>query len=112
MELQEWKDSIIKDAKVQIYFRNNLSLEEDSNLVSILSIYLEDGINIIKQWRKLKNDNEFIGGIHNVALKRYIADRYLAAGRELFNDYSSGGVKATMKQSPESRLKSCVKQVI
>ena len=112
MEMQEWKDSILDKAKRQITYRNNMSGSDIQELMFVLSDYLEEGISIIKKWRKLKDESEFVGGIHDSGIVGFLKNKYSANGRELFGDYSSGGVKANMKQSPESLLKSTCKQVI
>jgi hypothetical protein len=67
---------------------------------------------ILRKWRKLKDDSEFVSGQHDYSLVAYLKAKDQANGRDLFSDYSSGGVKANMKQTPESLLKASCKQVI
>lgn len=112
MELNDWKDKIIEKSKKQISFRSNMSNTEIADLTTILFDYLEDGMLIIKNWRKLKDTTEFTNGQHDSGLIRYINDKYLANGREYYESFSSGGVSSSSKQSPESRLKSTCKQVM
>lgn len=112
MEMQEWKDSILDKAKRQVSYRNNMSSSDIQELTLVLSDYLEEGISIIKKWRKLQNESEFLSGEHDSRLINFLKNKYSANGRELFGDYSSGGIKANMKKSPESILKSTCKQVI
>jgi hypothetical protein len=112
MEMQEWKDGIVDKAVRQITLQSNMSTTDISKLTLVLIDYLDDGIRIIEDWRKLKTDDEFSSGKHDTALVGYLKNRYLDAGRELFSDYSSGGVRASRKQTPESVLKSSCKQVM
>lgn len=112
MEMQEWKDTIIDKAKRQITFRNNMSSSEILNLTVVLSDYLDEGISILRKWRKLKTDSEFLSGEHDSGLVNFLKNKYSANGREIFEGYSSGGVSSTMNKSPESLLKSTCKQVI
>ena len=112
MELQEWKDGIVQKALRQITYRNNMSSSDISELSFILSDYLDEGIKVLKKWRKLNNDDEFVIGNHDSGLVEYLKNRNQANGRELFSDYSSGGVKAKMDKTPESVLKSTCKQVM
>ena len=112
MELQEWKDFIVKKALRQITYRNNMSSSDISELTLVLSDYLGEGIKILKKWRKLNNDDEFVSGNHDSGLVEYLKNKVQANGRELFSDYSSGGVKAKMDKTPESVLKSTCKQVM
>lgn len=112
MEMQEWKDVIIEKATRQISYRNNMSNSEKTELSLVLSDYLEEGISILRNWRKLKDEAEFISGKHDSGIVNFIKNKYLSNGRELFGAYSSGGVSSTMKQTPESILKSTCKQVI
>ena len=112
MEIQEWKEDIVSRATREISFRNNMSKAETTELSLVLFDFLEDGITILRNWRKLKDDTEFLAGIHNGGLVNFLKDKYNANGRENFQNYSSGGVTSSMRNTPESRLKSTCKQVI
>lgn len=112
MELQEWKDSVIAKAVRQIKYRANMSQTDIDNLTFVLSDYLDDGIMILRKWRKMTNDNEFVSGMHDNALVSFLKAKDQANGRDLFTGYSSGGVNATMKVTPENLLKSSCKQVM
>jgi hypothetical protein len=112
MEMQEWKENIIAKALRQISYQSNMSNTDIDKITLVLSDYLDDGITILRNWRKLKNDNEFLIGLHNSSLVLYIKSKYQANGRDLFSEYSSGGIKANTKKTPESVLKSTCKQVI
>ena len=112
MTMIEWKDGIIEKALRQITYRNNMSQADKDDLTLVLSDYLDEGISILRKWRKLKDDREFISGVHDGGLMVFLKAKDQANGRDLFNDYSSGNVKANMKQTPESLLKASCKQVI
>lgn len=112
MELQEWKDSVIAKAVRQIKYRANMSQTDIDNLTFVLSDYLDDGIMILRKWRKMSDDSEFISGQHDSGLVAFIKAKDQANGRDLFSDYSSGGVRANMKVTPENLLKGSCKQVM
>lgn len=112
MEIQDWKDEIVTRAVREISYRNNMSSSDISDLTLVLSGFLEDGIVILRKWRKLSNDSEFLSGVHNGSLVTFLKDKYNANGRENFQSFSSAGVSSTMKNTPESRLKATCKQVI
>jgi hypothetical protein len=112
MEMFEWKNDIIERAVRQISYRNNMSQADKDDLTLVLSDYLNDGINILRKWRKLKNDTEFVSGMHDEGLVVYLKAKYQANGRDLFIDYTSGGVEANMEKTPESLLKTSCKQVM
>lgn len=112
MDIYEWKQGIIDKAVRQISYRNNMSQTDKDDLSLVLSDYLNDGINILRKWRKLKDDNEFVSGMHDEGIILYLKAKEQANGRDLFVGYSSGGVSASMKQTPESLLKASCKQVI
>jgi hypothetical protein len=112
MEIFEWKNDIIERAVRQISYRNNMSQADKDDLTLVLSDYLNDGINILRKWRKLKNDTEFVSGMHDESLVVYLKAKYQANGRDLFIDYTSGGVEANMEKTPESLLKASCKQVM
>lgn len=112
MEMQEWKDGVIANAVRQITYRANMSQTDIDNLTFVLSNYLDDGITILRKWRKMSDDSEFISGQHDSGLVTFIKAKDQANGRDLFSDYSSGGVRANMKVTPENLLKGSCKQVM
>jgi hypothetical protein len=85
---------------------------DKDDLTLVLSDYLDSGLTVLRKWRKLKDDSEFVSGMHDEGLILFIKAKDQANGRDLFSDYSSGGVRANMKQTPESLLKASCKQVI
>lgn len=112
MEMQKWKDGIISKAIRQITYRGNMSQSDIDRAMLVLSDYLDDGIKILRKWRKMKDDSEFISGLHDSGLVSFIKAKDQANGRDLFNTYASGGVKADMKVTPENLLKGSCKQVM
>jgi hypothetical protein len=112
MEMQEWKDLIIDKAKRQITYRNNMSSSDIQELTLVLSDYLDEGISILRKWRKIKDDSAFLSKEYDSGLVLFVKEKYQANGRDLFSGYSSGGVSATMKVSPENTLKGTYKQVM
>ena len=112
MEMQEWKDGVIAKAVRQITYRANMSQTDKDSLTLVLSDYLDDGITILRKWRKMSDDSEFISGQHDSGLVAFIKAKDQANGRDLFSDYSSGGVRANMKVTPENLLKGSCKQVM
>ena len=112
MEMQEWKDGVIAKAVRQISYRSNLSDTDMNNLTLVLSDYLDEGIKILRKWRKLKDDSELLSGMHDDGLVVFMKAKDQANGRDLFSDYSSGGIRANAKVTPESLLKASCKQVM
>ena len=112
MDIYEWKEGILNRAVRQISYRSNMSNADKVELKLVLSDYLDDGITILRKWRKLKDDSEFISGMHDEGLIVYLKAKDQVNGRDLFNSYSSGGVSSSMKQTPENLLKASCKQVI
>ena len=112
MSIQDWKNDLIGQTKRQILQTNNMTLKEADELAFVLSNYLDEGIIILRNWRKLKDDTEFVSGKHDSGLIVFIKSKYQVNGRDLFNEYTSGGIKSNMKQTPESLLKASCKQVM
>ena len=112
MDIYEWKNLIIDKALRQITYRSNMSNSDKQELTLVLSDYLDEGITILRKWRKLKDDSEFVSGMHDSGLIVFMKAKDQANGRDLFSDYSSGGVRANMKVSPENLLKGSCKQVM
>lgn len=112
MDIYEWKNLIIDKALRQITYRSNMSNSDKQELTLVLSDYLDEGITILRKWRKMSDDSEFISGLHDSGLVAFIKAKDQANGRDLFSDYSSGGVRANMKVTPENLLKGSCKQVM
>jgi hypothetical protein len=112
MDMQSWKSGLVMKAVKQITYKTNMSNSDINSLTNVLSDYLDEGINILRKWRKLKDDTEFVSGMHDSGLIVFIKSKEQANGRDLFTGYSSGGITATMKVSPENVLKSTCKQVM
>ena len=89
-----------------------MSRSDSDNLSVVLSDYLDEGITILRKWRKMSDDSEFISGQHDAGLVAFLKAKDQANGRDLFSDYSSGGVRANMKVTPENLLKGSCKQVM
>lgn len=112
MTMTEWKEGVLEKAMRQITYRNNMSQADKDDLILVLSDYLSEGISILRKWRKLKNDDEFLSGMHDAGLILFIKAKDQVNGRDLFSSYSSGGVSSSMKNTPEGLLKASCKQVI
>lgn len=113
MDFTQWKDSIIEKAVAQISYRANMAPTDKSELNSLLSSFIDDGISILIKWRKLNpEDEEFTNGVHDSSLVAYLKNRYYDNGKELYNGYSSNGISTNKKVSAESLLKSSCKQVL
>ena len=112
MDMQTWRSSLIMKAVRKITYRANMSKSDSENLSVVLSDYLDEGITILRKWRKMSDDSEFISGQHDAGLVAFLKAKDQANGRDLINDYSSGGVRASMKVTPENLLKSSCKQVM
>ena len=112
MDIYEWKNLIIDKALRQITYRSNMSNSDKQELTLVLSDYLDEGITILRKWRKMSDDSEFVSGQHDAGLVAFIKAKDQANGRDLFSDYSSGGVRANMKVTPENLLKGSCKQVM
>ncbi len=112
MEIQDWKDEIVENAIRQITYGSNMSSKDVSRLTAILFDYLEDGMQVLRIWRKIKIDSEFLSKKYDTALVKYLIDRNSVSGRDVFDSYSSGGVNTKFTKSPESKLKSSFPQVM
>lgn len=112
MEFDAWKLKIVEKAIEKEKYHSNMGANEVQSLTVLFSDYLEEGVHIIRKWRKLKDTTEFTNGDHDQALLNYISDRHQSRGRELYYGYSSNGVSASQKYSAESRLKASCKQVL
>jgi hypothetical protein len=110
--MNAWKNKLVEKAVRQVSYKINMSANDINDLTFALSDYLDEGITILRKWRKMKDDSEFISGMHDDGLVLFMKAKNQANGRDLFAEYSSGSVKANMKHTPESLLKASCKQVM
>lgn len=107
--IDEFKTAMISSAKERLFFMQNIN--RDGNEVNaVLSNLCEKGIQIIKQWRKLKTDDELLYQKWDSQLTDYIVDSYNALNEENYSSSNVGGTSRTYNMPPESALKSKIPQ--
>lgn len=107
--IDEFKTAIIASAKERLFFMQNIN-KDGSELKSVLYNLCDKGIQIIKQWRKQKNDDELLAGKWDSQLSDYIVDSYNALNEENYKTSNIGGTSRTYNMTPESALKSKIPQ--
>lgn len=112
MLFDEWREGIIEKAKRQISYRANMSSSDIQELTLVLFDFFDEAISILTKWRKLKTNDEFLQGMHDASICKFLVEKYNSIGREGFTSYGAGGISTSMPRSPESVLKSSTKQVI
>lgn len=109
--LEDYKTSIIQSAEERLFFMKNIN-REGKAVQSVLSNLFDKGVLIIRQWRKLKEDNndEFLNGMWSSQHIDFIVDSYNALNEENYRTSNVGGVSRTYNMPPESVLKSKIPQ--
>lgn len=78
--------------------------------------YIEDLIDeacsIIKNWRKLSKDTEFLDGRYDRNISQYVIESIVTAGIEGQSTSNANGITKKFYGTPEANLKSSIKQVI
>lgn len=77
--------------------------------------YCQDAINIIVKWRKLNinnSNNELLQGLYDTEIVRFVVESYNMIGIEGQSSDSSLGNTRVFKATPETNLKSSIKQVL
>lgn len=110
--ISTWRDEIIKKVIRQISYRSNLSNADIDKLLPVLYDYLNEGVAILRKWRKISDENEIYNGKYDDGLIAFLKAKEQINGREAFSDYTSGGVTANMKVTPENILKGYYRQVL
>lgn len=81
----------------------------------LLDDYCQDAINIIAKWRKLdlnKSQNELLEGLYDTEIVNFIVESYNMIGIEGQSSDSSLGNTRVFRATPETNLKSSIKQVL
>lgn len=102
------KSAVIE--KVQRQVSNNFAdytYEEE-----LLEDYFDDAYNIIRSWRKLTKDDEFLTGKYDSNIKRFIIESLNIAGLEGQYSSSANGIQKIFIATPETNLKCSIPQVL
>lgn len=73
---------------------------------------IEDAISIIRVWRKLKNDKEILEGLYDTNIVTFVLNSINMAGIEGQSQSIANGIRKNFYNTPESVLKSEIKQVL
>ena len=83
--------------------------------VELLNDYCQDAINIIAKWRKLnisKPQNELLQGLYDTEIVNFVIESYNMIGIEGQSSDNSLGNSKVFRATPETNLKSSIKQVL
>lgn len=81
----------------------------------LLNDYCQDAINIIVKWRKLninKPQNELLQGLYDTEIVNFVIESYNMIGLEGQSSDNSLGNSKVFRATPETNLKSSIKQVL
>lgn len=107
-DIEEYGEYIVSKAKIKLLYRSNMA--DDKSLKTILLDFFTDAYNIIKKWRKLKNDDEFLSQKWDAEIIEYVCNAYRRLGDETLASSNINGVNKSYKISPEAKLKSSIPQ--
>lgn len=110
LDIDEYREYVVGKATTKLLYRNN-SIQSDA-LTTILSDFFDDAYRTIKNWRKLKTDDEFLSEKWDSEIIDFVVDSYRAMGEEMIAASSANGVKRTYAINPLARLKSRVPQIV
>lgn len=109
-DLDEYKKYIVKRAQTQLLYKSNMT--SSSELTAILNYLFDDAVNIVKDWRRLKTDDEFLSQKWDKQITQYILDAYRIMGDENLNSSNINGINKNYRISPEAKLKTSIPQVV
>ena len=107
-DIDEYGDYIVDRAKNRLLYKSNMT--DSSNLRAILLDLFKDAYNIIKKWRKLKDDDEFLSQKWDTEITDFVTNSYRRMGDETLASSTMNGIAKTYKISPEAQLKASVPQ--
>lgn len=109
-DIEEYQKAIVKKAKRQILYKSNMT--DSTELTAILNDFFTDAYKIIVNWRKLKEDDEFLSQKWETEIVTFIVDSYRVMGDETLSNVSINGINKTYRISPTAKLKSSIPQVM
>lgn len=101
------KSTLQEKAKRRLEF--NTEYEADSDLIND---FIDTAIIELKLWRKSENDDEFLSGMFDSAIIRFVVESYNILGIEGQSYESNGASAKQFTETPLSRLKSSISQRI
>lgn len=110
LDIDEYKGYIVGKATDKLLYKSNISKNDD--LTNILSDFFDDAYRTIKNWRKLKIDDEFLSQKWDSEIIDFVVDSYRALGDELIGEKTVNGVRKVYAINPLARLKSRIPQCI
>lgn len=109
MDIDDLGTTVVAEAKTRLWYRGNMNYG-DTELTAVLNSLFYKGISIIRKWRKLKIDDEFLQGKWDNELTDFIINSYNSLNEENLKSYAGGGFSRTYIMSAESILKSKIPQ--
>lgn len=109
-DIDEYGDYIVDRAKTRLLYKSNTTDKKELN--TILLALFNDAYNIVKAWRHLKTDDEFLSQKWDTQLTEYVISAYQRMGDETLASSNINGVNRSYKISPEAKLKSSIPQTM
>lgn len=109
-DIDEYGDYIVDRAKNRLLYKSNMT--DSKELQSVLLDLFKDACNIIKKWRKLETNDEFLSQRWDTEITDYVVDAYRRIGDETLASSNINGINKSYKISPEARLKTAIPQVM
>lgn len=105
--IDDMKSAITTKVKRQLEVNSDYEVDEN-----LLGDFIDDAVSEIKDWRKLNNDNEFLNGMYDSKISRFVIESYNILGIEGQSYESNGATAKQFTETPLSRLKSSIPQKI
>lgn len=107
-DIDEYGDYIVDRAKDRLLYKSNMT--DSSKLRAILLDLFKDAYNIIKKWRKLDKDDEFLSQKWDTEITDFVLNSYRRMGDETLESSNINGINKKYRISPEAKLKSEIPQ--
>lgn len=101
------KSTLQEKIKRRLEFNSEYEADED-----IINDFIDSAINEIILWRRLDKDDEFLSGMYDTQIIRFVIESYNIIGIEGQSYESNGATAKQFTETPLSRLKSSIKQRI
>jgi uncharacterized membrane-anchored protein len=105
LSLDNLKEQLIAKAKTRLEFNSDYSADSD-----LVAYFLDEAINEITKWRSLLDSAEFLTGIYDNNIIRYIVESYNLQGNEGQSYNSANGSARRYIANPLANLLGSINQ--
>ena len=103
--MTKMKSTLQEKIKRRLEFNSEYEADED-----LIEDFIDSAINEIQVWRRLTSEDEFLSGMYDTNIIRFVIESYNILGIEGQSYEGNGATSKQFSETPLSRLKSSIPQ--